>query len=187
MIAIKRIINILLALVFLCNCTVTNLENNKFSGHYIEQKNNNKDNVYAYIPIYNSVFEKEKVSLLRDRIVKKEPFFYYLTIRGNFEKIEKINAFFIQNKKRIIEIPITEERLNNKKRNLKSKSDNYLFPHGQKQKLPISWNKTKTLEVEVNFTGIKNGVKKQYKLRGSYKKKSTTKNINLTWQNIMGI
>jgi hypothetical protein len=186
--ATKKLATVLFILLSLCSCTITHYENYRFSGNYIEQKDGNKkDDTHAYIPIYNSIFKKKKTSLLRDNLVRKEPFYYYFTVKGNFEKIEKLNAFFIQNKKRIIAIPVTTEHLNQQKKQLKSKRINYFFSYGKKLQLPITWDKTRTLEVEVNFIGIEKGVKKKYKLKGEYKKDSIIENTNLKWDAIMGI
>jgi len=53
--------------------------------------------------------------------------------------------------------------------------------------LPITWDETDKLEVEVNFIGVENGIKKKYKLRGKYKKDAIIENTNLKWDAIMGI
>ena len=177
---------ILVIFSLLSNCTITRYESYRFIG-YGAKNIDVYDKADAYIYIHNSIYEYRKTGFLKDKEIYKEPYHYYFTLTGNFEKIEKLNAFFIQNKKNIIEIPIAIDYLNQQKKLIKSSSNNYRFSYGKKLGLPIIWDETDTLEVQVNFVGIVKGIKKKYKLHGEYEKDAIIENTNLKWAGIMGI
>lgn len=186
---LKRKVKFIIILLFLSGCTVTHYEEYRFIGFGAEvgEKNNNTY-VSADISINNSKSEYKKTGFLRDRLIYKEPYSYYFSICGNFEEIKNLDAYFIQNNTKKINIPIFAKQT---KRNKSSKysacSSKYYFSYEKKLQLPITWDETDKLEVEVNFIGVENGIKKKYKLRGKYKKDAIIENTNLKWDAIMGI
>lgn len=106
----------------------------------------------------------------------------------NFDKIESLEAYFVQNNKNKIKIPVITKYLND---NIKESNDwgtKFYFPYEEKFILPITWDNTDTLFVEVNFVGVKNGTKTKYILKENYKKDAIIKdNVNLYYEAIMGV
>jgi hypothetical protein len=184
---IKRKVKFIIIVLFLSGCTITRYENYKFFG-YGAKSVEKHDKTHAYIPISNSIYEYKKTGILRDRKIRKEPYFYYFSICGNFNEIKSLEAHFIQNKTKKIEVPISMQHIKTRKPSKYSLCNlEYIFSYGKKMQLPITWDETDKLEVEVNFIGVENGIKKKYKLRGKYKKDAIIENTNLKWDAIMGI
>ena len=183
----KLKIFIALITLLLSSCTKTHFESYKFIGHGANS-NNRDDKTHANIPIRNSIYEYKKTGILSSKKIRKEPYSYHFSICGNFNKIRSLEAHFVQNKVQKIRIPVTEKNIKITKTSKYSlcKLD-YTLSYDKKIDLPITWDNTTTLEVKVNFIGIKKGIKRHYKLRGQYKKDTTKKNINLKWEAIMGI
>ena len=179
-------------LLFLNNCTITYCEYYDFEGETLN-KNNEKSNynVLIFANIRNSVQEYKKTGFLKERLIYREPFYYYFAIYGNFEKIEDLEGYFLQNKTKKIPLQILSEDLNKNKKTsdkLYYNKYKYLYSNSIKTVIPITWDETDTLEIFIKFIGIEeNGKKKHYELKREYKKKSKIENVNLIWEAIMGI
>ena len=181
-----KIFVILITLLF-SSCTKTYFESYKFIGHGANS-NKRHDKTHANIPIRNSIYEYKKTGILSSKKMRKEPYSYFFSICGNFNKIRSLEAYFVQNKVNKIRIPVTEKNIKVTKTSKYSLCNlDYTLSYDKKIDLPITWDSTNTLEVKVSFTGVQNGINKQYNLKGDYKKKEIKKNINLKWEAIMGI
>lgn len=94
-----KFVILLLAMLFLSNCTITHCEYYDFEGGELDKREEKSNyNVHVFANIRNSVQEYKKTGFLKERLIYKEPFYYYFTIYGNFEKIENFDGYFIQNK-----------------------------------------------------------------------------------------
>jgi len=125
----------------------------------------------------------------------KNRYSYLFRIQGNFEKIEKLDAYFIYNNTHKIEIPIKAKDLFRVEAD--KPSERYYhdisppLPHFsnrvRKSTLPIKWDETKSLYAIVNFTGTKKGKIIDYNLKCSFEKKIRIDEYNDFWAGIMGI
>jgi hypothetical protein len=128
------------------------------------------------------------------RIIK-DSYDYLFRIQGDFEKIEKLDAYFIYNNTHKIEIPIKAKDLYRVEAD--KPSDRYYhdisppLPHFsnrvRKSTLPIKWDETKSLYAIVNFTGVRAGKKEEYNLKCNFEKNIRVDEYNDFWAGIMGI
>lgn len=182
-----KLIFLIQSIFLISSCTTTYYESYKFLGDSAKPIFNKNKNVFAHVPIHNSINKRKKISVFKEKLVRKEPFYYFFSIWGDFDLLKDIDAYFTINKISRIFIPISEDDLNNNKKTSNAWNTKYYFPYNKKLTLNILWDEVQTLEVEINFIGIKNGISKRYKLREIYKKEKEYDGINLKWEAIMGI
>lgn len=177
-------------LLLLNGCRVTRFEVYEFGGSLaLENKDVRLEDseAFAFVYINNSFKKGKNITLFRDSYVRKGGYLYRFRMCVGFGKIEELEAFFIQNGERKINIPISIEDFNKRKEESKG---GFCYSYGSYKEpipLPIVWEETGTLSVEVNFVATENGKKKKYKLREDYKKDFTVEDTNLTWDAVMGI
>jgi hypothetical protein len=90
----SKLTTISVVLLLLCSCTITRSENYRFLG-YGAGSVDRHDKTHANIPINNSIYEYKKTGILRDKKIRKEPYSYYFSICGNFNRIENLEARFV--------------------------------------------------------------------------------------------
>lgn len=137
----------------------------------------------------------KQLSKFRALGTHKDRYSYLFRIQGEFEKVENLDAYFMYNSAKKIEIPIKAKDLHRVEAD--KPSERYYhdisppLPHFsnrvRKPLLPIKWDETKSLYAIVNFTGIKEGKKIDYSLKCNFEKKIRIDEYNDFWAGIMGI
>ena len=167
-------------LLFLSNCVLFTKSYNEYYKFYMDNDNDDRtlNKPYCFVILHVSWNETIKTGFLKEKIIFGEPYYYSFDIYGNFERIENLEGYFIQNKTKKIPIPINIDNLNKNREISKWKVNSfnkYNFVYDSNKTIPITWNDTESLEVVVSFIGVESdGKKRKYNFKDKYKKSMET-------------
>lgn len=164
-------------LLFLNNCVLFTKSYNEYYKFYMDNDNDDRtlNKPYCFIVLWESEHKTIKTGFLKEKTIFGEPYYYSFDIYGNFERIENLEGYFIQNKtKKIPIISIDNNKINENKKISKwkeNKFNKYNFRYHVNEPISITWNDTESLEVVVSFIGVESdGKKRKYNFKDKYKK-----------------
>ncbi len=161
----------------------------KFTNYSIDQdwskREKRSDGTWVHLKINSTPKVKTIIPIIYDSLIYKEPYTYYFTIWGNFEKINSVNAYFLLNNKDKIKIS-ADAIVMNKGRKKGADNRNY-FPAG-KHELNVHWENVELLDLHVNFSATdKDGESKEYDITYRYNKNFKETIGNKVWLGLMSV